>query len=141
MADHVCPPWVGYFLLNPLRKLVESPSKLFNPFVREGMVVLEPGCAMGFFTLPLARMVGPAGKRDAGEGVEQRERQAGEGPHGGVRHVQIALDVDQEEVEELPVDVVEDVQDEQRAQHESRVAGIGRSGDAFVGFLIHGPDG
>jgi ubiquinone/menaquinone biosynthesis C-methylase UbiE len=62
MADHVCPPWVGYFLLNPLRKLVESPRKLFNPFVREGMVVLEPGCAMGFFTLPLARMVGPAGK-------------------------------------------------------------------------------
>ncbi len=62
MADHVCPPWVGYFLLNPLRKLVESPRKLFDPFVREGMVVLEPGCAMGFFTLPLARMVGPAGK-------------------------------------------------------------------------------
>jgi len=62
MADHVCPPWVGYLLLNPLRKLTESPRKLFNPFVREGMVVLEPGCAMGFFTLPLARMVGPTGK-------------------------------------------------------------------------------
>jgi len=26
------------------------------------MVVFEPGCAMGFFTLPLARMVGPEGK-------------------------------------------------------------------------------
>ena len=62
MADHVCPPWVGYLLLNPLRKLGENPRKLFSPFVREGMVVLEPGCAMGFFTLPLARMVGPAGK-------------------------------------------------------------------------------
>jgi len=62
MADHVCPPWVGYLLLNPLRKLTESPRKLFSPFVREDMVVLEPGCAMGFFTLPLARMVGPTGK-------------------------------------------------------------------------------
>ena len=62
MADHVCPPWVGYLLLNPLRKLGESPRKMFGPFVREGMVVLEPGCAMGFFTLPLARMVGPAGR-------------------------------------------------------------------------------
>jgi ubiquinone/menaquinone biosynthesis C-methylase UbiE len=62
MADHICPPWVGRLLLNPLRKLVESPKKIFTPFVEEGMVVLEPGCAMGFFTLPLARMVGPDGK-------------------------------------------------------------------------------
>jgi ubiquinone/menaquinone biosynthesis C-methylase UbiE len=62
MAEHVCPPWIGYFLLNPLRKLVENPGRIFGPFVREGMVVLEPGCAMGFFTLPLARMVGPAGR-------------------------------------------------------------------------------
>jgi ubiquinone/menaquinone biosynthesis C-methylase UbiE len=62
MAERVCPPWIGYFLLNPLRKLVENPDKMFGPFVREGMVVLEPGCAMGFFTLPLARMVGPSGR-------------------------------------------------------------------------------
>lgn len=62
MADHVCPPWVGRLLLNPLRNLVESPKKIFAPFVEDGMVVLEPGCAMGFFTLPLARMVGPEGK-------------------------------------------------------------------------------
>ena len=62
MADHVCPPWVGRLLLNPLRMLVENPNKIFAPFVKEGMVVLEPGCAMGFFTLPLARMVGPEGK-------------------------------------------------------------------------------
>jgi ubiquinone/menaquinone biosynthesis C-methylase UbiE len=62
VAERVCPPWIGYFLLNPLRKLVENPRKIFEPFVREGMTVLEPGCAMGFFTLPLARMVGPSGR-------------------------------------------------------------------------------
>jgi ubiquinone/menaquinone biosynthesis C-methylase UbiE len=62
MADHVCPPFIGRLLLNPLRKLVESPKKIFAPFVKEGMTVLEPGCAMGFFTLPLARMVGSDGK-------------------------------------------------------------------------------
>ena len=62
MADHVCPPWVGYLLLNPLRKLVENPKRIFKPLVHEGMIVLEPGCAMGFFTLPLARMVGPTGR-------------------------------------------------------------------------------
>jgi ubiquinone/menaquinone biosynthesis C-methylase UbiE len=62
MADHVCPFWVGYLLLSPLRKLLEHPDKLLGPFVRPGMTVLEPGCAMGFFTLPLARLVGPAGR-------------------------------------------------------------------------------
>lgn len=49
-------------MLSPLRKLVENPKRILGPFVRDGMVVLEPGCAMGYFTLPLARMVGPDGK-------------------------------------------------------------------------------
>lgn len=62
MADHVCPPIIGYWLLNPLRKLLENPKKILGPFVKEGMTVLEPGPAMGFFTLPLARMVGSRGK-------------------------------------------------------------------------------
>lgn len=62
MARRVCPLWVGYFLLNPLRKLFENPNKILGPLVRPGMTVLEPGCAMGFFTLPLAHMVGPHGQ-------------------------------------------------------------------------------
>jgi ubiquinone/menaquinone biosynthesis C-methylase UbiE len=62
MAGRVCPPWVGYLLLNPLRRVVEDPGRLLGPFIREGMTVLEPGCGMGFFTLPLARMVGPQGR-------------------------------------------------------------------------------
>ena len=60
-AERVCPHWVGYLLINPLRKLFENPNKILGPFVQEGMVVLEPGCGMGYFTLPLARMVGPKG--------------------------------------------------------------------------------
>ncbi len=62
MSQHVCPFWVGYLLLSPVRKWLENPEKLLGPFVRPGMTVLEPGCAMGFFTLPLARMVGPTGR-------------------------------------------------------------------------------
>ncbi len=62
MAGRVCPPWVGYFLINPLRKLLENPDKILGRFVREGMNVLEPGCGMGYFTLPMARMVGPQGR-------------------------------------------------------------------------------
>jgi SAM-dependent methyltransferase len=62
MANHVCPVWLGYFLVSPLRRIWQRPEQILAPFVREGMLVLEPGCGMGFFTLDLARMVGPAGR-------------------------------------------------------------------------------
>ncbi len=53
---------MGYLLLIPLRRLRQSPAKLLGPYVRPGMTVLEPGPGMGYFTLDLARMVGPAGR-------------------------------------------------------------------------------
>jgi len=62
MDYRICPSWVGYLLLNPLRKLLENPDKILNRFIQEGMTVLEPGCGMGYFTLPMARMVGPRGR-------------------------------------------------------------------------------
>ena len=62
MAHQICPTWVGYLLLSPLRKLLENPDKILRRFIREGMTVLEPGCGMGYFTLPIARMVGSRGK-------------------------------------------------------------------------------
>ncbi len=58
----VCPWWLGYALASPVRRLFENPERLLQPFVRPGMTVLEPGCAMGFFSLPLARMVGSNGR-------------------------------------------------------------------------------
>jgi 2-polyprenyl-3-methyl-5-hydroxy-6-metoxy-1,4-benzoquinol methylase len=62
MAEHVCPVWVGYLLTSPVRKLFQNPGKILGPYVNEGMLVLDIGCAMGFFSLPLARMVGSGGK-------------------------------------------------------------------------------
>jgi ubiquinone/menaquinone biosynthesis C-methylase UbiE len=62
MGHHVCPSWVGYLLVSPLRRLVETPERILGPFVDPGMVVLEPGCGMGYFTLPVARMVGSEGR-------------------------------------------------------------------------------
>ena len=63
MAERVCPWWLGYWLASPIRKwITEDPKKLLAPYVCAGMTVLEPGPGMGFFTLPLARMVGPGGR-------------------------------------------------------------------------------
>jgi len=61
MPDRICPWWLGPLLLNPFRRWRLKPERLLRPWVKEGMRVLEPGPGMGFFTLALARMVGPAG--------------------------------------------------------------------------------
>jgi ubiquinone/menaquinone biosynthesis C-methylase UbiE len=62
MSGMVCPWWLGYFLVNPLRRLYQNPSRILGPYVKEGMTVLEPGCGMGFFSIEIARRVGPRGK-------------------------------------------------------------------------------
>ncbi len=62
MSKRVCPWWLGYWLVNPLRRLMHNPGTILDPFVSAGMTVLEVGPGMGFFSLPLARMVGAEGK-------------------------------------------------------------------------------
>jgi ubiquinone/menaquinone biosynthesis C-methylase UbiE len=62
MAKRICPFWVGYLLISPLRTLVQNPQKILSKYVTSGMKVLDIGCGMGFFSLPLARMVGSKGK-------------------------------------------------------------------------------
>jgi SAM-dependent methyltransferase len=62
MTQHVCPWWIGYLLLGPLRRALQDPARMLAPYVGAGMTVLEPGPGMGFFTLDLARLVGPTGR-------------------------------------------------------------------------------
>lgn len=49
-------------MLFPGRRWLQDPRKILSPYISEGMVVLEPGSAMGYFTLEMARLVGPAGR-------------------------------------------------------------------------------
>ena len=58
----VCPAWIGYFLASPIRKLIHSPQTILSPYVKEKMTVLDIGSGMGFFSIPLAKMVGKTGK-------------------------------------------------------------------------------
>ncbi len=84
MAHSVCPWWIGYFLLSPVRRLGQDPRKVLGPYVEPGMTVLDVGCAMGFFTLDAARLVGETGRVVAVDlqprmlhALERRGRRAG----------------------------------------------------------------
>ena len=84
MAHSVCPWWLGYLLASPLRRWLDAPESILAPYVREGMLVLEPGPGMGFFTLELARRVGASGRVVAVDvqprmlnGLKRRARKAG----------------------------------------------------------------
>jgi hypothetical protein len=85
MAGHgVCPWWVGGFLASPFRRLMQALAPIVAPYVHAGMTVLEPGPGMGFFTLDIARLVGPSGhviavdvQRQMIAGLRRRARRAG----------------------------------------------------------------
>ena len=59
---HLCPWWLGYFLINPLRKYMHNPENILGSYIHSGMKVIDYGSAMGYFSLPLAKMVGDLGK-------------------------------------------------------------------------------
>jgi SAM-dependent methyltransferase len=61
LGKRICPWWLGYVLASPVRRLLQNPATIVEPYIRQGMTVLEPGPGMGFFTLELARRVGPTG--------------------------------------------------------------------------------
>jgi ubiquinone/menaquinone biosynthesis C-methylase UbiE len=57
----VCPWQIVPLMDNALRPLVHNPRKLFRPYVRKGMTVLDVGCGGGFASLGLAELVGDEG--------------------------------------------------------------------------------
>lgn len=59
--DHVCPAEHAGWLTTPVRKLFNNPGRILKGLVDEGDVAIDLGCGPGFFTLPLAEMVGQTG--------------------------------------------------------------------------------
>jgi ubiquinone/menaquinone biosynthesis C-methylase UbiE len=59
---HVCPWYIGYFLISPLRAWRQNPAKILAPYIKAGDIVFGPGPGMGFFTLEMARKVGKQGR-------------------------------------------------------------------------------
>jgi ubiquinone/menaquinone biosynthesis C-methylase UbiE len=59
---HVCPWWLCFTFDNLLRRLVQNPEKVVEPYVHEGDIVLDVGPGMGYFSIPLAKIVGEKGK-------------------------------------------------------------------------------
>lgn len=57
MATHVCPWWGGYFIDNRFRRLLHQPERILATHLRPGMTAMDFGCGMGFFSIPMARMV------------------------------------------------------------------------------------
>ena len=63
MTQHKpCPWWAGYLIASPIRKLWQDPAQILKPYIRAGMTAVEPGPGMGFFTLEIAKLVGPSGR-------------------------------------------------------------------------------
>jgi 2-polyprenyl-3-methyl-5-hydroxy-6-metoxy-1,4-benzoquinol methylase len=57
----VCPWWLTFTFDNPFRKWIQDPDSILSQHVRAGMRTADIGCGMGYFSIPLARLVGDSG--------------------------------------------------------------------------------
>lgn len=84
LNTQVCPWWLCPAFDNPVRRLLQNPQAILGGLVAEGETALDLGCGMGYFTIPLAQMVGARGgviavdlQPQMLERVRQRARRAG----------------------------------------------------------------
>jgi ubiquinone/menaquinone biosynthesis C-methylase UbiE len=60
-TKHVCPWWLCFTFDNPLRKIIHDPIAILSPYVQQGDTAIDIGPGMGYFTIPLAELVGSIG--------------------------------------------------------------------------------
>lgn len=61
-GEHVCAAEHAGMLTVPIRKLFNDPGHILARLVRPGDFVVDLGCGPGYFTIPLAEMVGENGQ-------------------------------------------------------------------------------
>jgi ubiquinone/menaquinone biosynthesis C-methylase UbiE len=61
-SGYVCPWWCCFTFDNFLRKLLQDPVAIVSKYIAPGDTVLDIGPGQGFFTIPMARLVGDAGR-------------------------------------------------------------------------------
>ena len=59
--NRVCPVERAGGLDNFIRRWLQNPGKIVQPFLKPGMTAMDVGCGPGFFTVEMARLVGPSG--------------------------------------------------------------------------------
>ena len=59
---HVCPRWLCFTFDNGIRRWIQNPDQIVKAYVREGDTVVDVGPGIGFFTIPMARLVGDRGQ-------------------------------------------------------------------------------
>jgi ubiquinone/menaquinone biosynthesis C-methylase UbiE len=79
-----CPRWLCFTFDNVLRRLIQNPERIAGRYIKEGDVVLDVGPGIGFFTIPMAGMVGDRGRVIAADiqesmlkGIKKRAVRAG----------------------------------------------------------------
>jgi ubiquinone/menaquinone biosynthesis C-methylase UbiE len=61
-GQHTCPWWLCFTFDNPLRRRLQKPDLILKGLLQPGETAIDIGCGMGYFSLAMAKMVGPAGK-------------------------------------------------------------------------------
>ncbi|WP_432455732.1 MULTISPECIES: class I SAM-dependent methyltransferase [unclassified Agarivorans] len=59
---HICNHRHSFALDNVARRLFQSPKKITSDYIRPGNTVIDIGCGPGFFTIPMAELVGETGQ-------------------------------------------------------------------------------
>ena len=89
-SGHVCPRWLCFTFDNVFRKLIHNPYKILHPYIKKGNTILDIGPGIGYFTMPLAKMVGDKGRviavdvqREMLLAIKKRAKRAGVLPRVG----------------------------------------------------------
>lgn len=62
MSSHICPASHAGVLDSGLRKYIHNPYRILRSFIQNSMKVADIGCGPGFFTIPMAELVGETGR-------------------------------------------------------------------------------